>query len=118
MVVTEHLKICDENAESIGRPIFDNIIQSFVNSDREELIQHFPYLHEWMTLEVFDEAVVNLNRLGELLSSEFSTHSIENDNHLLVWKVKYSNDENIVHWKLFLIQNQEDIMVNGFGFDR
>ncbi|MFK7856016.1 MAG: hypothetical protein AB8B79_18000 [Granulosicoccus sp.] len=118
MAVTAHLKITDENAKSIGRPIFDKIIQSFLNEDREEFIQHFPYLEEWMTVDIFDEAVEVLNRLGELLSSEYSTHSVENGNHLLVWKVQYQNDENKVRWKLHLDDTQEGIKVKGFGFDR
>lgn len=71
-----------------------------------------------MTFEIFDEAVKILSRLSGLLSSEYSTHSIENDNHLLVWNVQYENDEKIVHWKLFLDDNQEEIMVKGFAFDR
>ncbi|ASJ73227.1 hypothetical protein [Granulosicoccus antarcticus] len=116
--MTAQLKICDENAEHIGRPIFDKIIRSFQNSDREELLQYFPYLHEWMTVEIFDEAVEVQNRLGKLLSSKYSSHSIENDNHVLVWKVNYENDENTVHWKLFLIDNQNEVLVNGFAFDR
>lgn len=118
MAVTAHVKINDENAESIGRPIFDKILHSFLNSDHKKLIQHFPELQKWMTLELFDEAVQNLNPLGELLSSEYSTYSIENAKHSLAWKVRYKNDENKVFWNLLLDDNQDGIKVNGFRFDR
>lgn len=118
MAVTVHQKISHKNAESIGWPIFDKIIQSFINEDREIFIKHFPYLEEWMTTDIFYEAVDVLNRLGEFLSSEYSTHSIENDNHLLAWKVQYRNDENTVIWGLFLNDSQESIKVAGFRFDR
>jgi len=116
--MTAQLKITDENAESIGRPIFDKVIQSFRNEDREEFIQHFPYLADWMTVEIFDEAVKVLNSLGKLTSIEYSNRSIENDNHLLAWNVQYENDENAVRWKLNLDDSQEEVKVSGFRFDR
>lgn len=119
IAVTAQLKIRDENAESIGRPIFDNIIQSFVNSDREEFLQHFPYLREWMKVEIFDEVVEALSRSGEFISSDYSSHTTKKDDtHILVWKVNYKNDDNVVHWNLYLDDSQEKIMVRGFEFDR
>ena len=110
--------ISDANAESIGRPVFDQIIHSFLNEDREEFIQHFPYLDTWMTTEIFDEAVVVLNRLGKLLSSEYSGRSMQNDKHVLTWNVRYDNDDNTVVWDVFLKENQTGIKLNGFRFDR
>ena len=116
--MTIHLKISHENAETIGGPIFDKIIHSFTKNDRDDFIQQFPYLEEWMTAEIFDEAVEVLNRLGAVISSEYSAHSIEKSNHLLTWKVQYKNDKNKVVWDLFLDDKQEDIKVSGFRFDR
>ncbi len=113
-----HLKISNANAEAIGRPLFDNVIQSFVDVDRDAFITHFPYLDTWMTVEIFDEAVEVLRRLGKLLTSEFSNHSISNNGHSLVWDVTYQNDENCVHWTLHLDDAQETIKVTGFSFDR
>ena len=118
MTMTEQIKINDDNAESIGRPIFDRIIRSFQNEKRQDLIQHFPYLDKWMTVEIFDEAVAVLNRLGELVSSEYSTRLTKGDNHVLAWDVDYKNDNNPVRWNLYLNDNQEEIKVNGFEFDR
>lgn len=118
MAMTVKLKISDENAESIGRPIFDKIIQLFKNEDREEFIRYFPYLKDWMTAGIFDETVEALNRLGKLLSIEYSSRSIEKGNHILAWNVQYENDENTVHWKLNLDDNHEEPMVSGFRFDR
>lgn len=116
--MTTQLKIMDENAEPIGRPILDKIIQSFVHEDREEFIQHFPYLQDWMTVEIFDEAVVVLHRLGEPLSIEYSSRSIERDKHRLHWKVQHRNDESPVNWEMFLDDSQEEIQLKGFRFDR
>jgi len=116
--VTSPQKITDENAESIGRPIFDKVIKSFINSNREEFIQHFPYLDDWITVDIFDEAVNALNRLGELQSTEYSTRTIKNENHVLLWNAHYKNDENTVHWKLFLDDSREQTIVKGFEFDR
>lgn len=116
--MTTHEAINDENAESVGTPILEKILHSFVYKDREALIQHFPYLHEWMTEEIFNEAVDALNRLGTLISTEYSNHSIKNENHLLSWNVHYRNDAKKVVWELFLIDHQREIRVNGFRFDR
>jgi len=52
MATRTELKICHENTESIGRPIFDRLIQLFLNSEHEGLIQTFPELQQWMTPEI------------------------------------------------------------------
>lgn len=113
-----HLKINSKNAESIGTPIFDNIIQAFSNSDRDDLIQHFPELQDWMTLQLFDEVSTHLNTLGEVLSREYSTYSSKDDIHSLTWKTQYTIDENTVNWLLKLDDCPEGIKVHGFSYDR
>ena len=71
-----------------------------------------------MTQEIFYEAVDVLNRLGPLLSSEYVTHTIKNDSHLLSWQLQYQDDEKPVLWRLFLKDGNAGIIVNGFDFDR
>ena len=113
-----HAKISDENAESVGRPIFNKVLRSLLNSDREELVQHFPELQNGMTVELFDEASENVKPLGSPLSIEYSAHTAQSNSHVLFWKVQYKNDVSKVHWKLHLSDNQDAVEVTGFGFDR
>lgn len=112
------MKITNDNAESIGRPIFDKVLQSFANSDRNELIKHFPELTHWMTTEIFDETVGVLKRLGECTSIHFSSYADGNDHSELYWNVRYSQDEEDVLWKLNLSEIRENITVGGFSFNR
>jgi len=116
--MTHKHKITNENAESIGRPIFDKIIQSFVSADYQELIRRFPELQNKMTKDLFDEAVGNIRPLGNVLSIQYSTHNLKNDSHLIVWNVRYSQDKEGVLWTLHLADDQEEIKVTGFGFNR
>jgi len=116
--MTEPSRITNENAATIGKPMFEKIIQSFVKSDRANLIQHYPELQNWMTAELFDEAAQNLNRLGEVRSIAFASYEKKDDHHLLLWLVDYSDDENDVLWNLHLNDDQDEIKVMGFGFNR
>jgi len=110
--------ITDENAEFIGKPIFEKIIQSHEKGDHKKLIQCFPELQNKITQDIFEEAVGNLKPLGKVLSKHYLTHSLKNDNHLIVWKVKYSRDDEDVLWNLHLSDDEKEIKVMGFGFNR
>ena len=110
--------ISDENAESIGSPILKKVIQSFMDSDREQLIQNFPELDKWMTPEVFDEAVENLKPMGQILSKGFLARLNQIDHHLLVWKICYEKEDEDLLWYLYLTDVTADIKVAGFAFSR
>jgi len=62
--------------------------------------------------------IINLKPLGNVVSIKYSTHSLKNDNHLIVWIVKYSQDEEGVLWNLHLADDQKEIKVMGLGFNR
>ncbi len=71
-----------------------------------------------MTPEFFDEAVIVLNRLGECESVKYSFYATKADYNSLAWDLVYSLEEEPVRWYLYLADDQDEIMVRGFSFDR
>lgn len=115
--MTIDLPITDDNAESIGRPILNKIIESLSASDHEQIIRDFPELKEQLASGVFLEAAKNVETMGELLSIEYLARLNKVENHLLLWKIAYRKSDIHLAWYLSLADEDGTVKVTGFGFD-
>lgn len=110
-------QINSENAEQIGRPFIENIIEAHTNSDYNQLIGRIPDLEGKMPVEEFDEAAANLEPLGNVVSIDYLGQFEKVKEHLVLWRVRYELAEEDVLWHLYLSDKDGDIKVVGLFFD-
>lgn len=50
-------------------------------------------MNDWMTTEMFDEVVKNMNTMGEIKTKVYLARLNKPGSHLLVWKAKYEKGD-------------------------
>ncbi|GGX71458.1 hypothetical protein [Saccharospirillum salsuginis] len=95
-------QISNENAELIGRPVIENIIDAHVNADYDRLVELIPGMKGQLSTEEFNEAVSKLSPMGKVVSIEYIGHLNKVKEHLLLWKVSYDLGEEEILWHLYL----------------
>jgi len=108
-------KICDDNAESIGQPLFDRYMLWFINSDYSGLVNESPKIEESMPRERFDKKIEYLKPLGKPISNKYLARLNHIDYHDLYWKVRYESQQDIL-WKLSLAEVDGKITPIGMEF--
>ena len=110
-------KINDKNAEMIGRPIIEGIVEAHSNSDYDKLIYLVPGMKGKFPQEDFQGAVSALKPLGKVLSIEYLAQFPKAKEHLVLWRVKYELGEEDIFWHLYLSDKGEEIRAVGLFFD-
>ncbi|GGX63909.1 hypothetical protein [Saccharospirillum salsuginis] len=106
------------NAESLCRPIIENILIAHDQADQSLLYGQLPELINMLSREDFEEAVQNLKSLGKTTEVIYLGHLNKVDEHLVVWKVRYSDSQEELLWSLNLADSENGLVVNGLLFDR
>jgi len=110
-------RINDDNAELIGRPIIEGIVEAYSNSDYDKIIELIPSAKGKLLQENFNRASSNLKALGRVLSIEYLAYFSKIKEDLVLWRVKYEAGEDDIFWHLHLSANKEKIEVVGMAFD-
>ncbi|WP_154660743.1 hypothetical protein [Marinobacter nanhaiticus] len=110
-------EINDDNAERIGRPFIESIIEAHADADYDRLVELVPDVNGKLTEVEFAEAAVGLEPLGDVVSIEYLAQFEKVKEHLVLWRVKYELAEEDVLWHLYLSGEGDDIKVVGLFFD-
>ena len=110
-------RINDENAELVGRPIIEGIIEAYSDSDYDKLFEFIPSARGKILQEDFNRASSALKALGKVLSIEYLAYFSKIKEDLVIWRVKYEVGEDDVFWHLILSANKEEIEAVGMAFD-
>lgn len=115
--------INDDNAERIGRPLIERVIEAHADSDYERLIELVPDAQGTLTEEEFAEACAGLEALGDVVSIEYLGQFEKVKEHLVLWRVKYERADEDIIWHLYLAKEEGEtddaagIRVVGLFFD-
>ena len=110
-------RINNENAELIGRPIIEGIIEAHSNSDYDKLVEIVSGMKGKLPQEKFNGAASTINKLGKVLSIEYLAYFSKVKEDLLLWRVRYELGEDDVFWHLYLSANEEEIRAVGLLCD-
>ena len=110
-------RVNNENAELIGRPIIEGIIEAHSNSDYDKLIELVSGMKGKFSQEEFNEAASAVKALGRVLSIEYLACFSKVKEDLLLWRVKYELGEDDIFWHLYLSANEKEIRAVGLLFD-
>lgn len=110
-------RVNNENAELIGRPIIEGIIEAHSNLNYNKLIELVSGMKGKLSKEEFDEAASAVKALGRVLSIEYLACFSKIKEDLLLWRVKYELGEDDVFWHLYLSANEKEIRAVGLLFD-
>ena len=111
------ITINSENAEQIGRPIIESIIDAHANSDYHRLVELIPSMKGNFSQEEFLRAVVALEPLGNIQSIEYLGHFSKVKEHLVLWRAKYEQGEEDIFWHLYLSDLEDQVKAVGLFFD-
>lgn len=110
-------RVNNENAELIGRPIIEGIIEAHSNSDYDKLVELVSGMKDNFSQEEFNGAASAVKALGRILSIEYLAYFSKAKEDLLLWRVKYELGEDDVFWHLYLSANENEIRAVGLLFD-
>ncbi len=110
-------RINNENAEFIGRPIIEGIIETHSNLDYDKLVELVPGMKGKFPQEEFNGAASAVKALGKVLSIEYLAYFSKIKEDLVLWRVKYELGEDDVFWHLYLSANEKEIRAVGLLLD-
>ena len=113
----------EENAESLGTPIIEKLIQSVSTQNFDLYCQILPKTLKESSdeiLEIFNEAATALKPMGIVISIKYLAHTKIDDVHRLIWKVQYQKDDEDLLWQLMLTDGEVEgeMIFMGWSFDR
>lgn len=109
--------ITSENAELIGKPLIEQIIDAHTALDYDRLVELIPDMAGKVSEEEFIEAATELKEFGDVLSIEYLGEFSKVKEHLVLWRVRYELREEDVFWHLYLSKEEGDVKVVGLFFD-
>jgi hypothetical protein len=114
-----NIKLTEQNIESLGRPIIENIIAAHSKSNYDQVTLHFTdELKETLLPSEFEDVIRNhLGALGKATSISYLGYLIKNDSFQLLWKVKYEKGDEDILWQMYLTELNEVTKVDGIRFE-
>ena len=107
--------INNDNAERIGRPIIEKVIEAHGKADYQLLTRTLSSRGDKPDFESFQDGVESLKVLGAVTNIEYLGYLKKPNEHMLLWKAQHEKGNEDILWHLFLSDEGKTV---GLLFDR